>query len=226
MREFTTVADGYEAEMSVGERAALAQVAAEVVMLLESHPTVLDPTSQAQDATMPRFSSANLPTPTDPVLRRLLPDAAPTEPDVDVEFRRLTEQDLVASKVQRLTVLVDRLVEELRLLDPEAVTERDADRSFELLVRFDEASDFAAALTDVRLALGVRLGIQTDIDSDQLHDNVLAGWEGEQVLADDAQYLGTVMLLAGFLQESLLTQMLDDVRSKRGQDEAGEPADG
>lgn len=212
MREFTTGYAGYEAELTVGERVALAQLAGELLMLLESGPELTDSALSGAGDQMPQFSAGPVSEPEDPVLRRLVPDAAPTEPDVGAEFRRLTQQDLLAGKRDRLKALISKLIADDIALEFDSQDSRTHVRSAELLVLREEAQDFASALTDLRLALSERMGVRTDVDSEELHDDVVAGWEGAQVLDDEAQHLGTLFLFAGFLQESLVTQMLADLR--------------
>lgn len=217
MREFTTGHAGYEAELTVGERVALAQLAGELLMLLETGSESTGSGSGADDVDeqMPQFSQGPVSEPEDPVLRRLVPDAAPSEPDVGAEFRRLTQQDLLASKRDRLKALITKLIADDIALEFDSQDSKTHVRSAELLVLRAEAQDFASALTDLRLALSERMGVRTDVDSEELHDDVLAGWEGAQVLDDEAQHLGTLFLFAGFLQESLVTEMLTDLRGGR-----------
>lgn len=240
MREFTTTHEGFEAELTVGERVALAQLAGELLMLLESspqagsepipdnaaHPDLSDDDAlsndvqtsadkvEPHDERLPRFSQGHVAEPDDPILRRLLPDAAPTEPDVGAEFRRLTQQDLISGKISRLRTLIAALVADGIALEFDPDDQHTQHRSYELLIPRDRAHGFASALTDVRLALSERMGIQTDADSEQLYDDVVSGWDGSQVLDDDAQHMGTLFLFSGFLQESLLNQMLADLRGR------------
>lgn len=89
----------------------------------------------------------------DPALRRLLPDANRDDPQVSAEFRRLTEQGLRQRKYANLTTAIDALAaapdEKVTLTRPQA----------EALV---------IALTDTRLLLGERLGLQTEEDTERL----------------------------------------------------------
>ncbi len=215
MREFTRSHEGYEAELTVGERVALAQLAGELLMLLETGAEPSGFADDRHDEQMPRFSEGPVSEPEDAVLRRLVPDAAPTEPDVGAEFRRLTQHDLLESKKVRLKALITKLIADGVALEFDSQDSRTHLRSAELLVPREAAEDFAGALTDLRLALSERMGIHTDTESEQLHDDVVAGWEGAQVLDDEAQHLGTLFLFAGYLQESLLTQMLADLRTSQ-----------
>jgi hypothetical protein len=94
----------------------------------------------------------------DPAVERLFPDAYPEDPEDEAEYRRFTEADLKATKLdQAKTVLGDLL---------QSGGE----------VRLDEqrADVWLRALTDVRLALGTRLGVQDDTDIQaELDDAVL-----------------------------------------------------
>jgi uncharacterized protein DUF2017 len=84
--------------------------------------------------------------PDDPALARLLPDAYPDDPDASREFRRYTEKDLRADKVAAARTVLATLPERggrIRLSQP-------------------EAQMWLRALNDIRLALGVRLGVTED----------------------------------------------------------------
>lgn len=145
--------------------------------------------------------------PTDPVILRLLPNAAPTESEVAAEFRRLAEHDLRSVKLENLRGVVI----ELECEGPEWV------------VPLDRAMATAAALTDVRLVLASRLGLGADDDADLL--------EGELEMAEgllehglpegldlDHQRLwqATVYQALTWLQDSLVACLMSE---KGGDDE-------
>jgi len=91
---------------------------------------------------------SNDPDPDDPAVERLFPDVYPEDPDQEAEFRRFTEADLLSAKLDQASTVLHDLVEqggEVRL--PE-----------------ERADLWLRALTDVRLALGTRLGIEDDTD--------------------------------------------------------------
>ncbi len=94
--------------------------------------------------------------PDDPALQRLLPSGNRTDEEAATEFRRLTEASLRERKVTNLRTSAD-------LLD--AVPEADDGVS----LRPDQALTFLVALTDVRLVLASRLGLETDEDAERLH---------------------------------------------------------
>jgi hypothetical protein len=116
--------------------------------------------------------------PEDPILARLLPDAYRGDPDAAGEFRRYTEIGLRDGKVAAAMTVLETLPAKggrVRL------TEADAQA-------------WLRALNDVRLALGVRLGVTDDFEADT-----------RQVDASDPRsaYIWIYQWLA-YLQESLV----------------------
>jgi hypothetical protein len=84
----------------------------------------------------------------DPAVERLFPDVYPEDPEQEAEFRRFTEADLRSAKRdQAKTVLAD-LVE----------------GGGEVWLSEEQAEVWLRALTDVRLTIGTRLGIEDDTD--------------------------------------------------------------
>jgi hypothetical protein len=96
--------------------------------------------------------------PDDPVLRRLLPDAYRDDAGAAVEFRRLTESDLRATKLDALS----RITTDLSV---PAVTHRTG--SVRLDLDEDAAAAWLPALTDIRLALGTRIDVTEDMDDER-----------------------------------------------------------
>jgi hypothetical protein len=96
--------------------------------------------------------------PQDPVMRRLLPDAYQDDPEAAGEFRRLTEGELRAGKRDGLS----RIVADLSAEDA-------ARRGGGIRLELDEdgAAQWLAALTDLRLALGTRIGVTEDMDAER-----------------------------------------------------------
>jgi hypothetical protein len=154
--------------------------------------------------------------PTDPAIRRLLPDAS-LDPEVAAEFRRYTDFELREQKVSRLLLLSDRLTD----VTPSSVD----DEHLEFLVEEDEAEPVASALGDIRLVLGERLGLHSDRDAQELYDRVVT--LSEQLRAADGDtsslgqsdervyVMGILFELAGYLQESLTGCMLETLRQRR-----------
>ena len=91
---------------------------------------------------------SNDPDPDDPAVERLFPHVYPEDPVQAAEFRRFTEAELKSAKLDQAKTVLEDLLEsggEIRL--PE-----------------EKADLWLRALTDVRLALGTRLGIEDETD--------------------------------------------------------------
>jgi hypothetical protein len=86
--------------------------------------------------------------PEDPVLARLLPDAYGDDPEAAGEFRRYTEQDLRSGKVAAARTVLATL--------PSA--------GGRVRLSAGDAEAWLRSLNDVRLALGVVLGINEDYE--------------------------------------------------------------
>ena len=97
-------------------------------------------------------------TPEDPALLRLLPDAYRDDGDAAGEFRRLTEADLRATKRSGLSQIVTDIS------TAGAPHHRGGVR---LDLDDDAAAAWLPALTDVRLALGTRIGVTEDMDDER-----------------------------------------------------------
>ncbi|MEW2446041.1 DUF2017 domain-containing protein [Streptomyces parvulus] len=141
--------------------------------------------------------------PSDPVLRRLFPDAygdpegtpqareAEEQRASSAEFRRYTENDLRAGKRETALAVV-------RALD--ALTSRSAGQGTALLeLSAEESRQWLGALNDLRLAIGSRLEIADEDDTDLLYR-----------LPDEDPRKPMVMayLWLGGLQESLVATLM------------------
>lgn len=96
----------------------------------------------------PEQGDGNTGTPADPALARLLPDAYRDDPEAAGEFRRYTELSLRDGKVAAARTVLGTLPARggrIRLSQP-------------------DAEAWLRALNDVRLALGVRLGVTDDFE--------------------------------------------------------------
>lgn len=124
--------------------------------------------------------------PEDPVLARLLPDAYRDAPEDAAEFRRYTEQALSSTKVGNAETVLDTLTA-AGMIDGSEI---------EVEVELDEGQvlSWLRALTDVRLALAVRLGIESDGDAE-----LMAASEDPATAA-----MADVYDWLGFVQESLV----------------------
>ena len=208
MRGFKRRRGMYAARLDADEREVIAALVADVAELLGAGRLESRGPTPAGDGN-PRMRLDPLPPPSDPAVRRLLPDASHDDPEVAAEFRRLTEDDIRADKIARLTRLWDALT-----------TPTEGWRADTFVLAPDEARDVAAALTDLRLVLAERLGIRTDEQAERLYDTLLSSPQAD--VADDAsetldpaarRYLVAVYGALSWLQESLMEVLLHDLRA-------------
>ena len=201
--EFVPTSTGWVAHLDAAERAAVLDVVEDVVQLLGAG----EPAGQWPHV---QLSEAPLPAPSDPALRRLLPDASRAAPEIAAEFRRLTEDELRGTKAGNLAVLRSVL---------------QADTS---AVRVEPAAApaVAAALTDLRLVLAERLGVRSEADADAVYRLVVEGGPLDVSDPDGVtrRFLATVSTLLGVLQESLVVLMLEGLPA--GDDASGDAASG
>lgn len=132
----------------------LRALASQLIELLHNERAVAnldpDPLAAALD-----FSGPTTP-PDDPVLARLFPSAYDDEDDAG-EFRRFTEGALRDGKAAGAATIIDSLAE--AGLDP---AEQDLSVMIDVELDRPTAETWLRSLTDIRLALGVRLGVQQD----------------------------------------------------------------
>lgn len=133
--------------------------------------------------------------PDDPAVLRVLPNAAPTDREAADEFRRLTEPDLRSLKVGRLRRMWEQLSED----------------GPDWEVAADDAPGTAAALTDVRLVIAERLGLETDHDAERLSTEVAlaahameTGADRELDIEPERVWLGMLYGALTWLQGSLV----------------------
>ena len=119
--------------------------------------------------------------PEDPVLARLLPDGYRDDPEAAGEFRKYTEPALRSAKHQAAQEMLDTLPE-------------DGGR---IQLTQDQALSWLKALNDVRLALGVRLGVTEEFEE-----------QWGRLKPDDPQWSAfEVYAWLGAVQESLVQAM-------------------
>lgn len=131
----------------------------------------------------------------DAAVRRLLPDAYPEDPDASFEFRRLTRHDLTTRKADAARTLVRSVGAggAIRLGEP-------------------DGWEWLRALTDLRLVLASRLGIDGHED-ETVEDDTLEGDAVEGVDDDpdsdaaEAAFLRDAFEWLGFVQETLVAAM-------------------
>lgn len=177
MAGFRATSDGVTARFARAEAAIIRDLVGQVVELV-----VADiPATETDDlAAMVGISDSSA-VPDDPVLARLLPDGYRDDPEAASDFRRFTETSLRSAKVESAQMLLQSL--------PAG--------GGRVKLSQEQAEAWLRSLNDVRLALGVRLGVTDDFDA--LNDDVAA---------DDPRhaYVQVYQWLA-FLQESLVSAL-------------------
>ncbi|WP_426595101.1 DUF2017 domain-containing protein [Cellulomonas sp. McL0617] len=217
MRAFRRRRGLYVARLDDDERGVIAALVADVAELLgagriDEAAVVPSPADGS-----PRLQLEPVEPPSDPAVRRLLPDASRDDPEVSAEFRRLTEDDIRAGKVARLSRLWTALT-----------TPAEGQRADAFVIEAGDAKDVAAAITDLRLVLAERLDIRTDGQAERLYDQLLAspGADLDEPSDDDdvgtdldpatRRYLVAVYGALSWLQESLVEALLTDLRASGG----------
>jgi hypothetical protein len=187
---------GLAATFEPGEAQVIASLTSQVVELLRDRngESESDPDPLAGELGL--AGGPSLP-PEDPVLQRLLPDAYRDDAEDSAEFRRFTERSLTSTKVANAEAVLASLKE--AGLDDAAFDEEGAEAPDPLEVELDAAAVQAwlRTLTDIRLSLAVRLGIDDDQDA-----MLLARSEDEAVVAMTELYDWL-----GYVQETLVTAL-------------------
>ncbi|WP_062380040.1 DUF2017 family protein [Demequina pelophila] len=209
MRGFRDVGGLAVASLDEEERLVIARIVADVGAMLggdgfgDEHPGARPEREELADALAFLERADESPRePDDPALLRLLPTAAPTDADVSEEFRRLTEGDLRDLKIARLRRMWAQL--------------STGEGRWE--VGPAEVMPTAAALTDVRLVVASRLGLDSEEDAQALHNDLAAaaaaiqsGEAADGALAGTSEadaerlWLGMLYDALTWLQESLVS---------------------
>ncbi|MCM3660938.1 DUF2017 domain-containing protein [Georgenia satyanarayanai] len=200
MRAFTAVPGGYACELEHAELRIIARVTADTCELLglpldadddapDDHGSPA-PSAEEEILASLDWDPAAGQTPRDPALARLLPPASTDDDELAAEMRRLTEGSLRATKTEQLRVVHDALVASTGLV----------------VVRAGQERAWLSALTDLRLVLASRLGIETDEDAERVYER--AGGGEPQTPADELDAALTSLYAAlTWWQESLLEAM-------------------
>ena len=172
--------NGYVANFSPSEREVLINLVQQIIELLSERT---DNHSEDPLAAMVGITSHDSP-PEDEVLFRLLPNAYSDQVDA-AEFRRYTELTLRAKKsVNAMSMHTDLMN------SPDGCVDID----------HQGANAWLGAMNDIRLALGVRLKVQSN------------SYEELEILAPDDPMRGVYAVYSwlGWLQESLIQALMDD----------------
>lgn len=128
----------------------------------------------------------------DPALARLLPDGHRGDQEVAAEFRALTEHSLRQRKVATLTTAIEALAQPVT---------RD-----KLELDLGQAQALLVGLADVRLALGERLQLRTDEDSEHLQEYLATA--ADDAPEDPRLVIGLYYDFLTWMQESLAGVLL------------------
>jgi hypothetical protein len=188
------MADGFEPRRGGGavatfsgfEADLLRSLASQLIELLRNEAAVpttdVDPFEALLDFSGPTTA------PEDPVLARLFPAAYRDDDDAAGEFRRYTETQLRSGKAESAGALIDAL--------EEAGLPSEVEAGLFIDVELDprEAMAWLKTLTDMRLALATRLGVEEGDDDywDSLPDD------------DPRAHVHDIYDWLGFLQETLV----------------------
>jgi hypothetical protein len=171
---------GVRASLAAAEASLLRSLVGQVMALVEPEdrePGPDDDDELAALEAMVHGPGAAEP-PEDPVLARLLPDGYRDDPDAAGEFRKYTEPALRSAKHAAAQEMLDTL--------PEA--------GGRIQLTQDQALSWLKALNDVRLALGVRLGVTEEFEE-----------QWSRLKPDDPQWSAfEVYAWLGAVQESLV----------------------
>lgn len=174
---------GVYAEFDAAEAHMLVNLLGQVVELLR------DRNGEDESSPDPLFAQlgmggSHLP-PEDPVLRRLLPDGYTDDEEGSADFRRFTERSLSSGKVANAETVIGSLTDAgLNVDEPEQTPE-----AVEVELDDTQAQAWLRSLTDVRLSLAVRLGIETEED---LETASHSDDEATRVMSDIYDWLGYV----------------------------------
>lgn len=183
---------GITATFEIGEAHLLANLSGQVVELLRDRNGAEESDSDPLAAQL-GMGGPSLP-PEDPVLRRLLPDAYRDDQEDAGEFRRFTERSLTSAKVLNAETLIGSLVD--GGLTFGELPDEDGD-PVEVELDDDEVQAWLRALTDVRLSLAVRLGIETD------EDTMLVAQSDDDAVAA----MSDIFEWLGYVQETLVAAL-------------------
>jgi Domain of unknown function (DUF2017) len=152
---------GAHAEFEQAEARLIANLAAQVAELVAGDTSAVDQDDPL--AGMVDIDGSGQP-PDDPVLRRLLPDAYRDDEEGASDFRRFTERGLREVKSHNAHVMIESLIAG-GMAEPVAA-DAESDAPAQPIVEVDLDADavqaWLRALTDIRLALATRLGIEQD----------------------------------------------------------------
>lgn len=184
---------GYTVAFERHEASLISELAGQIAQLLSPLASApggelgARPPLSEQDLLDSLEASGSLALHEDPAIARLLPDAYGDEADADSasDFRRYTEQGIVDRKVANALVIVNSLA---------ASIDVNMTENLAMPMEFTEAQaqSWLRGLTDIRLTIASRIGIETEEDVQGSNN-------------DTAPFLREVYHWLGYLTESLLS---------------------
>ena len=184
---------GITATFEAGEAHLLASLSGQVVELLRDRNGASE--SDADPLAVQLGMGGSAVPPEDPVLARLLPDAYRGSDDDSGEFRRLTERSLTSTKVHHAETLIGSLID--GGLTFEVPTGDDEGEDVEVELNADAVQSWLKSLTDIRLSLAVRLGIENEEDA------MLVGESSDEAIVAMAEIYDWL----GYVQETLIAAL-------------------
>lgn len=132
--------------------------------------------------------------PTDPVVLRLFPDAYRGDDDAAAEFRRFTERSLREYKAGTAATVLASLATADQAETDHPVPNADQQDKVKVQLDGEQAEAWLRTLTDLRLALGTRLGVEEGDEDiwDSLPED------------DPRRHVHDVYQWLGFVQETLV----------------------
>ena len=165
----------------------LRSLVGQLLELVRGQPRPRDP-QVSDDPLAMAFGLGDDPSrPTDPVVLRLFPDGYRDDDEAADEFRRFTERSLRESKADSAATVLASL-EAVGVTDSatEDVSKREKIR---LRLKPAAAQAWLRTLTDLRLALGTRLGVE---EGDEEHWDSLTDGDPRRHIHDVYEWLGWV----------------------------------
>ena len=187
-RGFKYTSAGITSGMDVQEVDLIRELLGDVAQLLE-HDVAAPDSAKGKDPlwaiTGMIPDSVSVHSSDDAAVQRLIPTVASSDQAESEEYRRLTEQSLVSSKLEQLKSSID-------VLDREP-----------LLMSRDEAVVLSKALNSSRLALAERLDIKDEKDAEKVYMMV-----DYSDASTDRDQLALVYNFVSWVQESLMSVLL------------------
>ncbi len=182
-----TRGDGVSAAFHQVEIELLRSLVGQLLELVRGQPRPKEP-QISDDPLAMAFGFGDDPSrPTDPVVLRLFPDGYRDDDEAADEFRRFTERSLREAKANNAaTVLAS-----LEAVGPTDSAKEDVSKREKVRLRLDPAAAQAwlRTLTDLRLALGTRLGVE---EGDEAHWESLDDGDPRRHIHDVYEWLGWV----------------------------------